>query len=164
LKLVNENNDISRLEQLRTDFEEIMQFIRKERQVTLVTGSDLSAEELDLLRASIKNDYLRPGDTIVFNHQVDSSIAGGMKVVIEGNEVDNSWNTSATKTITGQFREGSKHQFGRPEKFPVPVLPKADVDSSFDTSVFSKQTIDAYNAFVNNSKGGAYEIISSGNK
>lgn len=86
-----QSDDLSRLEQIRADYAEIMRIYRRERQVTLVTGPSVSQQEVDFLKTSVKQNYLQPAESMVFSHQVDPSILGGMKVIIDGTEHDHSW-------------------------------------------------------------------------
>jgi len=94
-----EKDDLGRLEQIRADYEEIMRIYRRERTVTLVTGPGYSQQEIDLLKNSVKVNYLSASDTMVFNHQVDNSILGGMKVSVDGTIYDNTWNDRTVESI-----------------------------------------------------------------
>jgi len=83
--------EIRRLQQVRTDYDEIMRGYRREVDVTLTTSRPLSAERLALLKKSIQVDYLKPDDNLIFAHSVDDSLGGGYKVYIKGQEYDHSW-------------------------------------------------------------------------
>jgi len=160
VKLLNDSNDIARLEQLRTDYEEIMRFIRKERQVTLITGTDLSPQEIEMLKESIKNDYLRPDDIIVFSHQVDPSILGGMKVVVETSESNYAWNKGSVDDVALRFREGARRQFGVPEKaLQQAALPTADTSKMLNPLIYSKETIDKMAAIAKSAREGKEHSI-----
>jgi F0F1-type ATP synthase delta subunit len=141
--VTEEVNNIDRLEQLRTDYEEIMQFLRKERKVTLITGTELAPSELEFLKDSIKVDYLKPDDILVFKHEVDSSILGGIKVLIEGQEVNRSWTKSAVDEASSRLRDGAKSQFGvPPPDVTYPVFKNNEVASRLDPKIFSRATLD----------------------
>jgi F0F1-type ATP synthase delta subunit len=83
--------EIRRLQQVRTDYDEIMRGYRREVDVTLTTAKPLSADRLALLKRSIQVDYLKPEDNLIFAHSVDDSLGGGYKVFIKGQEHDHSW-------------------------------------------------------------------------
>jgi len=160
VRLLNDQNDISRLEQLRTDFEEIMRFLRKERQVTLVTGKDLPPQEIDLLRESVKADYLRPEDTVVFSHQIDTSILGGYKVIIDGSETSHAWTNSDISEVTHKAREGALKQFPVPGKKPeLKRFPDiGDPIKYMDPTVYSKSTIDLVKQIIDSYGDGEMSI------
>jgi F0F1-type ATP synthase delta subunit len=83
--------EIRRLQQVRTDYDEIMRAYRREVDVTLTTSKPLSPERLALLKKSIQVDYLKPDDNLIFAHSIDDSLGGGYKVYIKGQEYDHSW-------------------------------------------------------------------------
>jgi len=83
--------EIRRLQQVRTDYDEIMRGYRREVDVNLTTAKPVSPERLALLKRSIQVDYLKPEDNLIFAHSVDDSLGGGYKVFIKGQEFDHSW-------------------------------------------------------------------------
>lgn len=87
-----ESGDIRRLNQVRMDFEELMRAHRREVDVTLITGKPLSPAALAQMQKSIQADYLQPQDNLIFTASVDSSVKGGYKVIIKGQEHDLTWN------------------------------------------------------------------------
>jgi len=91
LTLVKSEN-LFRLNQIRFDFEEIMRAFRREIDVTLITKSTLSAEDLEFYKRSIRSNYLSPQDNIIFKHQVDPSITKGYKIELSGQLLDYTWN------------------------------------------------------------------------
>jgi len=90
--LLVENGEARRLSQVRVDYEEIMRGYRREVDVTLVSGTPLSKEHLELLQKSIQADFLSPQDNLIFAASVDKSILGGYKIIIKGQEHDFTWN------------------------------------------------------------------------
>jgi len=76
-----------------------MRIYRRERRVTLVTGPGYTKDDIEFLTQSVKTSYLRPEDSMVFNHQVDESILGGLKVVVDGVESDYSWDNRAVENV-----------------------------------------------------------------
>jgi len=87
-----EKQEIGRINQIRTDYEELMRAHRREVDVSLTTKSPLSEQELEFYKNSIKLDYLTPKDNVIFNHAVDPSIIEGYLVNISGVTHDYTWN------------------------------------------------------------------------
>jgi len=137
--------DVGRLEQIRTDYEEIMRAFRKERDVTLVTKQPLSPQEAEFYRKTIRASYLTPEDVMVFQHQVDETILAGMKVIIDKVEYDLTWNNPREKwQEQGQARlraaaQEAKSHMRRPEQFKKEEFLKNIDFTIFPKDAFAKQ-------------------------
>jgi len=118
IALLQNDIDITRLEQIRSDFEELMRSFRRERQVILVTGKQLSKEEIEFFKHSLKVSYLSEGDSMVFSHQVDATISGGLRVVVDGTTHDHAW---TDKTISDFRAEGESEGNSQMRSTPVAI-------------------------------------------
>jgi len=148
IALLQSDIDITRLEQIRTDFEELMRSFRRERQVVLVTGKDLSKEETEFFKHSLRVSYLSEGDSMVFTHQVDSNIKGGLRVVIDGTIHDHSW---TEKTLSDTRAEGEAE--GNNQKRRAPVAIEIDPDimnnvSKYLVAAFPKEKVHEMNSLL----------------
>jgi len=141
--LLKNDYDITRLEQIRSDYEELMRSFRRERQVVLVTGKELSADELEFMKQSVKLSYLSAGDALVFSHQVDRNISGGLRLIIDGTSHDQSW---TEKTISDTRTEADAEAYNSHKLPPLPnqlgVDPEvANLMSKYLTAAFSKEEV-----------------------
>jgi len=103
---------ITRLDQIRYDFEEIMRAYRREVDVILVTKSQLSEKDLEFYKKNIRLNFLSPKDNVIFNHQVDESITHGYRITISGQEFDFTWNkdqAELAKQEQAEALESTKH-------------------------------------------------------
>jgi len=89
-----QSNGISRLEQIRSDFEEIMRAHRREIDIVFITKEPLTPELLEYYKKSIKLNFLRPEDNMIFTHTVDPSIINGYRIAKDGKTIDFAWNNS----------------------------------------------------------------------
>jgi len=87
-----ERNEISRLNQIRADYEEIMQIYRREVEVVFTTGFKPPQSDLDFYQKSIKLNFLQPSDNMIFTHSVDPTIVRGYTVTVAGVTYDFTWN------------------------------------------------------------------------
>jgi F0F1-type ATP synthase delta subunit len=117
--------EVRRLQQVRTDFDEIMRAFRREVDVTLTTAASLSTEHVDLIKRSVQTDYLKPDDNLIFAHVVDESLVGGFKVYIRGQEHDHSW----VATVRTSEEENS-----RAVNAPLEALSKAPRAASVNSA------------------------------
>jgi F0F1-type ATP synthase delta subunit len=107
-----QSEDITRLDQIRYDFEEIMRAYRREVDVTLVTKTELSEKDLEFYKKSVRLNFLSPKDNVIFNHQVDESISHGYRITISGQEFDFTWNKDQAdfaKKEQEEALEATKH-------------------------------------------------------
>jgi len=143
LTLLKNDYDVTRLEQIRADYEELMRSFRRERQVVLVTGKELSPEELEFMKQSVKMSYLSAGDAMVFSHQVDSSISGGLRLIIDGTSHDHAW---TEKTISDARAEADTQAYNQHKLPPIPNQLGVDPEvmsmmSKYLTGAFSKEEV-----------------------
>jgi F0F1-type ATP synthase delta subunit len=128
--------EIRRLQQVRTDYDEIMRGYRREVDVTLTTAKPLSPERLALLKKSIQVDYLKPDDNLIFAHSVDDSLGGGYKVYIKGQEFDHSWADAI------RAAEDDNNRLVNAPRDMLSALPRPSVRSGDDLikGAFDKET------------------------
>src|SRR5690606_3566492 len=97
------DDQIRQLRRIHLEFSGLVRAHRREFAVVLVTARPLTPALLEFRKATIAADYLTPGDSMVFSHQVpnpnptpdpqvDPSLKyPGYRVVINGVEVDHTW-------------------------------------------------------------------------
>jgi F0F1-type ATP synthase delta subunit len=102
------SEDITRLDQIRYDFEEIMRAYRREVDVILVTKTQLSEKDLEFYKKSVRLNFLSPKDNIIFNHQVDETITHGYRVTISGQEFDFTWNKDQAELAKKEQEEAAE--------------------------------------------------------
>lgn len=149
IALLQTDPDITRLEQIRADYEELMRSFRRERQVVLVTGTPLSPAEVDFFKHSLRVNYLGSGDQMVFSHQVDSSITGGLRIVIDGNTYDHAWTEKTISNVRSEFESEGY------DRLRVKNPPTISVDQSvFQTvtkylgAAFSKEEVQQMSSLI----------------
>jgi len=150
LSLLDKEEDIGRLQQIRYDYEELMRSFRRERQLVLVTGKPLSPQELEFFKHSMKVNYLSAGDQMVFSHQIDPTIAGGLRVIIDGNVTDHSWSEKNISDAKGEFEAE-----GYVKLKPAPPPPQLGLDpellnmtNKYLSAVFTKEEVAHMNSYV----------------
>jgi len=90
--ILAETENLSRLNQIRYDYGEIMRAYRREIDVTLVTKTTLPEEVLEFYKRTIRLNFLTPQDNIIFTHRVDPTITKGYKIELAGQHFDYTWN------------------------------------------------------------------------
>jgi len=118
LTLLKNDVDITRLEQIRADYEELMRTFRRERPVVLVTGRELSPAEVDFFKHSLEVTYMTAGDHMVFSHQVDRSILGGIRVVVDGFTYDHAWTETTISDSRKEFENEGLNKLRPPPPAP----------------------------------------------
>jgi F0F1-type ATP synthase delta subunit len=78
--------NMTRLDQILTDFQELNRAFRREVDVRLITGKALDQSTLNFYKSTIALDFLDPKDNMLFSHEVDPRISG-YKVVIDGKKI-----------------------------------------------------------------------------
>jgi len=149
VSLLKTEPDITRLEQIRADYEELMRSFRRERQVVLVTGASLSPAELEFFKHSLKVNYLGSGDQMVFSHQVDPTITGGLRIVIDGNTYDHAWTEKTISDVRSEFESDGQDQLKvkNPPAFTVDQSVFATV-TKYLGAAFSKDEVQQISSFV----------------
>jgi len=106
--------EMTHLPQIATDFQELNRAHRKEVDITVVTGTELSQMELEFYKSSVALDFLQPADNMIFTHNVDKSILGGYKVIMNDTTYDFTHNADieTTRTRVSKAKEtDSKEEF-----------------------------------------------------
>jgi len=93
-----ERKEISRLNQIRTDYEEIMQVYRREIEVVFTTGKKLPQSELDFYQKTLKLNFLKPSDNMIFTHSIDPTIKRGYTATVAGVLHNFAWNNDIDET------------------------------------------------------------------
>jgi len=121
-------NGISRLEQIRSDYEEIMRAHRREIDIVLITKEPLTPELLEFYKKSIKLNFLRPEDNMIFTHTIDPSIINGYRITKGGKIIDFAWNISIAQEQE-RFRQQRQKKYDdlmalrvQPPKFSIKEL------------------------------------------
>jgi len=137
-----QNDNLSRLNQIRYDFEEIMRAYRREIDVTLVTKTSLPEDVLEYYKRTIRLNYLSPKDNIIFTHHVDPSITHGYRIELGGQIFDFTWNADKQK-MQNKFTEISqKYHAEVLENINQPIpdwdaaIKVLDPESKFDSPLF----------------------------
>jgi len=91
LGLAQDPSLISRLNQIRADYEEIMRAYRREIDVTFTTKEAIPPEHLEFYKKTIKLNFLQPEDNMIFNHSVNPSITKGYTVTVGTNTFEITW-------------------------------------------------------------------------
>jgi len=110
---------ISRLDQVRVDYEEIMRAYRREVDVTFVTGKSIQSSDLEYFKKSIKLNYLRPEDNVIFTHTVDPNIKKGYIVTIGQNTYDFTWNKAIEAENARTQEQNRKEEIALLSQYPA---------------------------------------------
>jgi len=121
LKLLEKRED-HLLNQIRIDFEEIMRAHRREIDVELITPSSLSPEDLEYYKKTIKLNYLKPNDKMIFSHSVDNSIWKGYVVKVKGIRYDFTWNKQYTTEEENHAEDTAEHEVDAHIRDTLPVI------------------------------------------
>eukprot|EP01125_Pyxidicula_operculata_P000347 TRINITY_DN10398_c0_g1_i1.p1 TRINITY_DN10398_c0_g1~~TRINITY_DN10398_c0_g1_i1.p1 ORF type:complete len:260 (+),score=63.81 TRINITY_DN10398_c0_g1_i1:25-804(+) len=128
-----DRKDLGRLNQIRTDFEEIMRGYRKEVDVVLTTKGPLTPETLEFYKKNIFTSFLKEGDNMIFRHTVDPSIVNGYKVSVGKEEHDFTWNAQVAAAEVAKAQVSVSNA----ADFPfTPVVLKDVVSSLLDNDLF----------------------------